>query len=198
MTFQCLPPPPGNRIAVIVLGGGSSVASADICSREGLEIPPLTEKTQAELRSFISLAGASVRNPLDTGHVFGDVSRLQREIELVAADPNIDMIVVRPHLDMVGSAGSGQVDSAIDFLTDFARNNPHGKPLVLTFYSFSRNPEEAALRARFEEELPNKGVAVYESLATACRALARYHRYHQVQKELAGASRGRRQEPLRR
>ncbi len=189
MTFQCLPPPPGGRVAVIVLGGGSSVASADICSREGLDVPPLTTETQDELKKFISLAGASVRNPLDTGWAFSDVSRLQREVELVVADPNIDMLIVRPHLDMVRSAGSDQVDRLIGFLVDFARSNAHGKPVALTFHSFSKDPEEAALRARFESELPNKGVAVYDSLATACRALARYHRYHQVQKELAAASR---------
>lgn len=189
MTFRCLPPPSGNRIAVIVLGGGSSVASADICSREGLDVPALTEETQAELRSFISLAGASVRNPLDTGSVFSDVSLLQREVELVAADPNIDMLIIRPHLDMIGSAGSDQVDRVIDFLADFARNNPHGKPVALTFYSFVNDPEEAALRARFESTLPNKGVAVYDSLATASRALARYHRYYQAQKGLAASSR---------
>lgn len=190
MTFQCLPPPPGKRIAVIVLGGGSSVASADICSREGLDIPHLTTDTQTELKKFISLAGASVRNPLDTGWVFRDVSLLQREVELVVADPNIDMLIVRPHLDMVRSAGSDQVDRVIDYLSDFARSNPHGKPVALTFHTFAKDPEEAALRARFESELPNKGVAVYDSLATASRALARYHRYHRVQQELAAASPG--------
>ncbi len=187
MTFQCLPPPSGKRIAIVVLGGGSSVASADICSREGLDIPHLTTETQSELKKFISLAGASVRNPLDTGLVFRDVSLLKREVELVVTDPNIDMLVVRPHLDMVRSGGSDQVDRVIDYLADFARSRPRGKPVALTFYSFARDPEEAVLRSRFESELPNKGVAVYDSLATASRALARYHRYHQVQQELAAS-----------
>jgi len=190
MTFQCLPPPKGKRVAVVVLGGGSSVASADICNREGLDVPVLTEETQNALKEFISLAGASVRNPLDTGAVFRDVSLLQREIELVAADPNIDMVIVRPHIDMIGLAGSGQVDRGISFLSDFARNNPHGKPVALTFYSFSNEPEEAILRTRFETELPNKGVAVYDSLASASRALARYHRFHRMQEEMAAASSG--------
>ena len=190
MTFQCLPSPAGKRVAVIVLGGGSSVASADICSREGLDVPALTEETQNELKKFISLAGASVPNPLDTGSALRDVSLLQREIELVAADPNIDMLIVRPHLDMIGLAGSGQVDRGISFLADFARNNPYGKPVALTFYSFLNDPEEIALRAKFESELSNEGVAVYDSLASASRALFRYYRYHRVQEEMAAASPG--------
>ena len=188
MTFQCLPPPLGNRIAVIVLGGGSSVASADICSREGLDVPALTTETQNELKKFISLAGASVRNPLDTGMAFRDVSFLQREVELVAADPNIDMLIIRPHIDMIGLAGSGQVDRGISFLADFARSNPHGKPMALTFYSFLNDPEEAALRVKLETELSNGGVAVYDSLASASRALARYYYYHQLREGMVTAS----------
>ena len=141
--------------------------------------------TQAELKKFISLAGASIKNPLDTGLVSRDVSLLERAMELVAADPLIDMIIVRPHLDMARSAGPDQVDRLVNYLCDFSRDNSYGKPTVITFHSFANDPWEAELRARLQVELPQKGVAVYGSLTGASRALARFFAYHRFQRELA-------------
>jgi len=185
MTFLYVKPPRGKRVTVIGLGGGSSVASADVCAREGLEMPTLTAKTQAELKKFISLAGSSIKNPLDTGLVFRDVSMLEREIELVAADPLIDILIVRPHLDMARFAGPDQVNHLVNYLCDFSRHNAHDKPLVITFHSFANDPWEAELRAKLQVELPQKGIPVYESLTGASRALARFYEYHRFQRELS-------------
>ncbi len=166
------------------------MASADICVYEGLEVPTLTQETQAELKKFIPLAGASIKNPLDTGLLFRNVSLLERELELVAADPLIDMLIVMPHLDMGGRAGANhQIDRMVSQLCDFSRDNPYGKPTVIVFQSFANDPWEVELRARLEVELPNKGVAVYNSLSGASRALARLFEYHRFQRELAAESR---------
>jgi len=184
MTFLYVRPPQGKRVAVLVLGGGSSVASADTCNREGLEVPALTQETQAKLKKFISLAGASIRNPLDTGLVFRDMSLLKREMDLVAADPLIDMLIIRPHLDMVRATGSDKVNQLVGYLSDFCRDNPYGKPAVLVFHSFANDPWERELRTKLQAELPRKGVAVYSSLAGASCALARFYEYHRFQREL--------------
>ena len=189
MTFLHVRPPQGKRVAVLGAGGGSSVASADVCVYEGLEVPTLTQETQAELKKFIPLAGASIKNPLDTGLLFRNVSLLEREMELVAADPLIDMLIVMPHLDMGGRAGANQTDRLVSQLCDFSRDNPYGKPTVIVFQSFANDPWEVELRARLEVELPNKGMAVYSSLSGACRALARLFEYHRFQRELAAESR---------
>jgi acyl-CoA synthetase (NDP forming) len=186
MTFLYVKPPQGKKVAVMGLGGGTSVSAADVCSREGLEVPALTETTQNELRKFISTAGASIRNPLDTGMVFRDITALTRELELVVADPLIDMLIVMPHLDMVRSADSEQSDQLVSYLSDFAKNNRFGKPMVIVFHSFSNDPQEAELRNRLKVELPQQGVPVYNSLASASRALSRFAEYHRIQKEVTG------------
>jgi acyl-CoA synthetase (NDP forming) len=184
MTFLYVKKPPGKRVSVIGLGGGTSVASADVCNREGLDVPALTEEIQVELKKFIPIAGSSVRNPLDTGLVFRNINDLRREVELVTADPNIDMLILRPHLDMVSAGDSGDASEVIDYLIDICRNNPRGKPVVLVFHSFSNDPQEFEMRSRLQVELPGKGIPVYLSLNAACRALFRLYEYHRLQKEL--------------
>ena len=188
MTFLYVKPPPGKRVAVLGLGGGSSVASADACNREGLEVPTLTQETQAELKKFIPLAGSSIKNPLDTVMMFNNMSFLEREIELVAADPLIDMLIVRPHMDIVRATGPEQVDGFINHLCDFSKNNPYGKPVVIAFESFGNDPWETEMRSKLQVELPQKGVAVFHSLTGASRALARFFEYHRFQRELAAGS----------
>ena len=185
MTFVYVKPPPGKRVAVLGLGGGTSVSAADVCGREGLAVPVLGQNTQDELKKFISLAGASIRNPLDTGLVFRDASLMIRELELVAADPVIDMLIVMPHLDMARHIGPQQVDELVSQLCDFALNNRYGKPVVIVFHSFANDSWEAELRAKLRVELPQKGIAVYSSLTGASRTLARFYEYHRIQRELA-------------
>jgi acyl-CoA synthetase (NDP forming) len=185
MSFLYMRPPKGKRVAVMGLGGGTSVAAADTCSREGLDVPTLSQDTQNELKKFISLAGASIRNPLDTGLVFRNVSTLKREMELVAADPMIDMIIVMPHLDMARHVGLEQVTLMVEYLLDFAKNNPAQKPVALVFHSFANDPWESELRAKLRVELPKKGIPVFGTLAGAGRAMARLAEYYRFQKATA-------------
>jgi acetyltransferase len=181
MSFLHVRPPKGRRVAVIGAGGGTSVAAADACSGEGLEVPPLSRETQNELRKFIPAAGSSIRNPLDTGMVFRDVSLLGKEVEAVAADSGIDMIILMPHLDMVSRFGSGQIEKMMASLCDFVGSNRFGKPVVVVFHSFANDPAESELRAKVRVELTNKGVAVYSTLAGASRALLKLHEHSRIQ-----------------
>lgn len=185
MTFLYVNPPQGKRVAVLGLGGGTSVASADACNDEGLEVPALTQETQNELKKFIPLSGASVRNPLDTGWMFRNVPLLDREIKLVLADPMIDMLIVMPHLDMAHMTGPEQVDELVEYLFGLSSDKLDSKPIVVVFHSFANDPWERDFRVKLQTELPKKGVAVYSSLTTASRALAKLYEYHRFQKELA-------------
>jgi len=182
MTMLYMKPPAGRGTAVLGLGGGTSVAAADMCSREGLEVPALGAASQAELRKFINLAGASIRNPLDTGLVFRDVAMLARELEIVTADPAIDMLIIMPHLDMTRNSGPEQVQKLVEYIADFAKNNARGKPVAIVFHSFGNDPWEFELRSRLKVELPQKGVPVYASLTSAARAMSRLCRWQEIQR----------------
>ena len=50
-TSRC---PPGRRVAIVSNGGGPGILASDACEGAGLEVPVLSDATQAELRSFVS------------------------------------------------------------------------------------------------------------------------------------------------
>lgn len=183
MTFLCVKPPQGKRVAVLGMGGGISVYAADACGREGLEVPALSPATRAELIKFIPEAGASTRNPVDCGAVFVDVSLLVKEMELVAADPAIDMLILMPHLNLARNMGIEQVDRMVSYMTDFALNNPYHKPAVIVFHTFINEPWENELIAKLKVDLPRRGVAVYNSLSGAARALGKLGEYQRFCRE---------------
>ncbi|MSQ33744.1 MAG: hypothetical protein EXR60_04925 [Dehalococcoidia bacterium] len=178
MTFLYVQPPRGLRAVLMGIGGGNSVLAADALAREGITLPALAPETTAELATFVPLAGSMVRNPLDIGAVFrGDLTLLDRTLGLVGRDPNVDIILAAPHLDLNRSSPE-ETDRLVARLSDYARAAPHGKPLALTFHSFSNDPEEMAARQRLMVQLPQRGVAAFRDLARAGRALARLHQYH--------------------
>jgi len=105
----------------------------------------------------------------------------------VAADHSIDMLILMPHLNIAQTAGPQQVEKLIAYLSDFARNNPFGKPAVIVFHSFLDDAWENDLRARLKIELAQRGVAVYNSLSGAARALAKFAEYHHFLREIAAS-----------
>jgi len=195
MAFLYLTPPRGRRALLLGGGGGNSVALADICSREGLEVTPLSYETRKELANFIPLAGNSIRNPLDVWLVQESVDLLRRCVEIAVADPVIDMVIVDRH------AGDGDDDfpdlmpdrrerqrEVNDFIIDFAKSNTYNKPLVMATNVLDPNPDSVAAGARLRGEFASAGVPAYSSQVNAARALARFIKYHEFQAESRDSS----------
>jgi len=86
------PLPAGRNVAIVTNAGGLGIQCADTCEARGLHVPELSEETVAELRTFLPPA-AGVANPVDmiasaTAEDYG------RTIQLVAADPHVDALIV--------------------------------------------------------------------------------------------------------
>ncbi len=92
MGFANQPLPAGNRIAVITNAGGPAIMAADACENLGLELPPLSEATQAKLRERVS-PEASTANPVDL-LAGADETDFQFALQCVLADPGIDAAIV--------------------------------------------------------------------------------------------------------
>jgi acyl-CoA synthetase (NDP forming) len=175
MTFLRLAPSPGKRAVVLAAGGGSSVATGDICAEEGIVLPALSEHTRAGLLEFISLVNQGVANPIDVPSVVLDSSSLQRAYELLASDPQIDIIML--HLGAEFFAGP-----MVNVMAELQKRISISRPLKPVF-----KPVVVALSEegqvhdteKYAQQLREAGITTYNSLRRACRALNRFASYHE-------------------
>jgi acetyltransferase len=90
------PRPTGNRLGVISITGAGCVLAADAAERYGLELPELSSRTIERIRE-VSPDWAPLRNPLDIWSTIercGVADAYHHVAPAVAADPNIDMLIV--------------------------------------------------------------------------------------------------------
>lgn len=198
LTFLYLPPPRGRRTLLLGGGGGNSVAYADICSRQGLDVPSLSDETRNQLNTFIRLAGNSTRNPLDVWEVQNNIKAFRRVMELSIADPAIDLAIVDR---MVGDFFEDDASDAdtekneqlqehrrrqrelTDFIIDFAKTHPEKKPIVVTINMYGGDLYNASSAVRTRQVFTAAGVPAYATPESAARALARYVQYHEFQRQ---------------
>ncbi|MBO2463189.1 acetate--CoA ligase family protein [Actinomadura violacea] len=87
-------PLPGPRIGVVTPSGGASEIIADRAEDEGLDLPAFAPSTVEALAEILP-PFATVQNPLDvTGYVLIDRTLLGRALDVVAADPGIDAVML--------------------------------------------------------------------------------------------------------
>jgi acetyltransferase len=84
--------PKGNRLGILTNAGGPAILAVDECDKVGLQIPELTEKTQAKLRAFVP-PESSVFNPVDILPA-ANASMYETATRLMLQDKNIDSLIV--------------------------------------------------------------------------------------------------------
>ncbi len=83
----------GNRVAILTVSGGAGALAADALSLAGLDVPELSEASQAAIRSFIPSYG-SARNPVDLTAQGAHGGGTLRATELLMDDPAVDMVAI--------------------------------------------------------------------------------------------------------
>ena len=86
------PIPSGRRVGIVTNAGGPAILCADVCEAEGLEVPLLTDASQAALRAVLA-PQASVTNPVDM-IAAATPEQYERTMQIVGGDPNVDALVV--------------------------------------------------------------------------------------------------------
>ena len=86
------PLPPGRRVAIVGNAGGPGILAADACAGAGLDVPELSEATQAALRAFVA-PDATVRNPVDLV-ASATAAQYERATNVLLADPGVDSLLV--------------------------------------------------------------------------------------------------------
>ncbi len=149
--------PAGRKIAIVTTSGGAGVLIADRCEEAGLMLPALTNETTSELSKLVP-PFASLANPIDlTAALAQTEPQFTKATGLVAADPNVDLLIIRsyPGRD-VSTWAAGIAGAAKEF----------AKPVLV---SLSGTPGQSA---EWSRTLDDAGVACYEAPTRAVSAAA--------------------------
>ena len=127
------PLPAGRRVAIVTNVGGPAVMCADTCEAHGLELPQLSETTQARLRELLP-AEAAVGNPVDM-LAAATAEQYAQALRAVAEDPNVDAVIsiFLPPLNTQPEEVAGALSAAVDSFTA-------PKPVLAVFMSSQPMP----------------------------------------------------------
>ena len=168
--------PSGRRMGLVAMTGGQSVVVTDTFSRQGLSIPALTEKSYQEYESFYSVTGGSYRNPLDMTPNSRDLGLVQRVLEILVADENVDAVAYELNMGFL-ARGEGFMDSLLDILAGVYQST--SKPFFVVLTPATREKEAVDVR----QLLIEKGLASFPNFQRAAAAYRRLVDYHAFKEE---------------
>ncbi len=150
--------PRGKRVGLVTISGGVGILMADAAADHGLDVAPMPEAAQAELKALLPYA--AVRNPVDiTAQAFNDLGLVSRNLEVMLRAGDYDSLVIF----MTSVAGSQSMAAAI---RDAVNATCRGYPDRLTVLSIIAPPE---IVAQYEAD----GYPVFEDPTRAVAAIAR-------------------------
>lgn len=94
--FSKLPRTTGKGVCMYSISGGSGTLMMEVADKHGISLPTLTEETQRKLHEIIPHY-LTVSNPVDNGGTLMlslDQPTRFKILDLIAADPNVDVLVV--------------------------------------------------------------------------------------------------------
>jgi acetate---CoA ligase (ADP-forming) len=160
--------PAGRRIALAADGGGHTVVASDLVVAEGLELPPLSQSTRAELAKALPPT-ATLTNPVDfAGGGEQDIGSFERVIGALLRSGEVDTVLLTGYFGGYSQYSEEFEQQEIESARGMARGAEEtGVPfLAHTMYWRSRAAE--ALRA--------SGVPVYREVEAAVGVASRLAR----------------------
>jgi acyl-CoA synthetase (NDP forming) len=176
--FSFLQRPAGRGIAIMGVGGGSSVLSADAAEREGLRVPALSEDLQAQIREFTPVAGTSVRNPLDTVGIRAR-DQFMEAVRIVASSPDIHLLLIQSRIDWTPGPGQDSIEwvaQGVQALEEAVKVG--GKPVVAVIWP-PTSVETMSRALAFQERCAQAGLPVFWGVDRALHAISRFLDWHE-------------------
>lgn len=164
------PIPKGNRLAILTNGGGPGIIAVDAAVAAGLEIPQLSEATQAKLREVLP-AAATVTNPVDL-IASGTPAQYQACLEILCDDPDLDslLVIFIPPL-------ATPTREVAEVMSDVLAARPNLQKTVAAVFFDPYSPTIKVPVSEPKGAKANRSVPVYnfpESAAVALAAAAKY------------------------
>jgi acyl-CoA synthetase (NDP forming) len=178
-----LKPATGNRVGLIAMSGGQSVAIADTFAQAGLKVPLLSQSSYERLSTFFSIIGGSYRNPFDISSSFlmseNAISNLANMLDVMEQDTNIDCIVLE--LFTIISPFSQDLEKPDPLLDTILEFKDRTKKPFLTIVTTAHSE---TLAVEIRDRLTGKGIPCFPSFERGARALKRlvdFYRFRQEQ-----------------
>lgn len=142
--FSYQPLPAGLRLAIVTNAGGPGIIAADAVDRSRLSMASFDRATVERLREGLPPT-AAVYNPVD---VIGDagVDRYRLAVEMVAADPNVDAVLV-----LLTPQAMSQIDETAAMVGEIADRSD--KPVMASF--MGKLSVASGIRILQEHRVPN-------------------------------------------
>ena len=174
--FTHAKPPKGPRLGAMTFSGGMKGLLLEAAERNGLSFPPLLPETNAKVGEVLGV-GTSLGNPLDAGFAaLSSSDAYFRGIEVMLADPNIDVLLVQEELPP-----QPRLNNKVENLRkvdEIAVTS--GKPIaVISMISYMYTEHTREFRAA----LPN--LPVLQEIDKAIRTVGRAGRYGALRAEIA-------------
>jgi acyl-CoA synthetase (NDP forming) len=179
VTFLFLSRPAGRNIALVVVGGGTSVLAADMADKVGLNVPTLSEELQKELLEFTPLEGQSVRNPLDAAMPMRNRQNFLKMMRLLGNAPDIHIIVLLMRIDWgtrLDQEPKEFVRHTVENLAQVAGETE--TPIAVAVRQPSSRQEMDTLLT-FQDQCAQAGLAVYPGITRALSAISKFISWHE-------------------
>jgi acetate---CoA ligase (ADP-forming) len=163
------PAPRGRKVGILTNAGGPGILAADACEANGLEVPPLSDRTREQLASFLP-GEAGISNPVDM-IASASAEGYGRGLEILGNAPEIDIVFV-----IFIPAGSTVTSDVADALVRASAMVPDHVPIVSVFMSAEGMPPELA-----EASIPS-----FPFPESTARALGRVVNHARWQREPLG------------
>jgi acyl-CoA synthetase (NDP forming) len=191
LSLTLLPTPRGKGVFLVGGGGGHSVVNGDMCTRLGLDVPPLAGTTMEKLLKIMPAVGSIPGNPLDNWRAFDDAEHFAEVMKMGYEDPGVSMIVADRIIPRASFHMRDEPDPT-PAVIEFVKKHNQEKPTVFTVDFAGGDPELTAQGSSLMARFCKAGIPTFPSPERAMRALAQLCRYHEGVDRAAGCSNTRR------
>jgi acyl-CoA synthetase (NDP forming) len=162
-TLSLMPFASGYNIGLYASTGGHSTDMANVFSKNGFKVVPLTDTSYKELGSFLDLIGRNFVNPIQQA----PAEHFERIVNILSRDENVDLVALEvPARNLVSD--DKFFDDRVRILKEAQASSP--KPIVAIisngYPKLDPNAEEA-MNKRFTRE----GILAFPSFPSGARAL---------------------------
>lgn len=177
--------PQGNKMGIIVAGGGASVEMTDTFSNLGFEIPEFDSEVQTRIQEIFPDVNTSVRNPIDTGATGFLTDTIIKSLKVMDKMDLDILIFYSPMNWLTQMERQGVPDNTNAVARSLGRlNKKLSKVFAIICPIFEMSEFNAKKSIEFKQILWEYKIAHFESIAEAGIALKhaiQYSRYLQNQ-----------------